>query len=316
MRILILAGTALLLVGGGFWLAQEPPVQAGTIAAAPAAAAAPVEAPAESPAESAEDSDLAEADLYVPEGYTLRPQAEEQQQSFEAPEQVLTPGTDYAAVIETNRGRMVADLYETRTSQTVNNFVFLAQNRFYDGVVFHRVLDDFMAQTGDPSGTGRGGPGYEFEDEIVEGLSHDQPGVLSMANAGPGTNGSQFFITLTATSWLDGAHTIFGEVTEGLEVLDALSRIDPQQPNAFVPIDGTLASLSAQGIELSGEPESTLEAYLTERLGVVPQIGESFSLDGYNAAIGQDRQTGETVAGFWSPPDLIERLYIIERPQD
>jgi cyclophilin family peptidyl-prolyl cis-trans isomerase len=177
------------------------------------------------------------------------------------------------------------------------------------------VLEGFMAQTGDPTGTGRGGPGYVFEDEIVESLGHDEPGTLSMANAGPGSNGSQFFITFAPAPWLDGAHTVFGGVVEGLEVLDALERIDPGQPSAFTTLDDTLENLSAQGIELSGSPETTLEAYISEALGAVPGIGESFSLDGYSAATGQNRETNETVVGFWPQADVIDRLFIIQRPR-
>ena len=112
---------------------------------------------------------------------------------------------------------------------TVNNFVFLARNHYYDGIIFHRVLEGFMAQTGDPTGTGSGGPGYEFEDEFGEGLTHEKRGILSMANAGPGTNGSQFFITFDATPWLDGKHSIFGTVLEGDDVLGNLQLIDPSQ---------------------------------------------------------------------------------------
>ncbi len=127
------------------------------------------------------------------------------------------------------------DLHQDEVPRTVNNFVFLARNRYYDGIVFHRVLEDFMAQTGDPTGTGRGGPGYQFDDEIDPNLTHDQPGVLSMANSGPNTNGSQFFITFVATPWLDGRHTVFGRVIEGLDVLDQLTRIDPSQAGSEQP---------------------------------------------------------------------------------
>ncbi len=151
---------------------------------------------------------------------------------FERAQDVLQPGTDYRALIHTSKGDMVIDLYQDRAPATVNNFVFLALERFYDGVPFHRVLDGFMAQTGDPTGTGRGGPGYSFPDELHPELRHDGKGVLSMANAGPDTNGSQFFITFDATPWLDGRHAVFGRVIEGHEVLDALQRIDPSRPGA------------------------------------------------------------------------------------
>ena len=139
---------------------------------------------------------------------------------------------DYYAIIKTEKGTIKARLYDDLVPMTVNNFVYLARKGFYDGVIFHRVIEDFMAQTGDPTGTGTGGPGYRFADEFVPELKHDAPGILSMANAGPNTNGSQFFITFRPTPWLDGRHTVFGKVVEGLEVLDKITRRDPQDPNA------------------------------------------------------------------------------------
>jgi cyclophilin family peptidyl-prolyl cis-trans isomerase len=119
----------------------------------------------------------------------------------------------------TAKGEMSIELFATKTPKTVNNFVFLSRQGYYDGVTFHRVIEDFMAQGGDPTGTGTGGPGYKFEDEFDPSLKHDKQGVLSMANAGPGTNGSQFFITHLPTPHLDGKHSVFGQVTEGLDVL-------------------------------------------------------------------------------------------------
>lgn len=173
---------------------------------------------------------------YSKEGYkTSDPLGETRQTNFSRAEQVLEPGKDYLAVIETNKGRIVAELFAEDAPQTVNNFVFLARNGYYDGVVFHRVLEDFMAQTGDPTGTGRGGPGYTFGDETRNGRTHTGKGVLSMANAGPGTNGSQFFLTFIPTPWLDGKHTVFGQITEGLDVLDTLQRIDPMRPSGVEP---------------------------------------------------------------------------------
>ncbi|MBM11818.1 MAG: peptidylprolyl isomerase [Chloroflexi bacterium] len=123
----------------------------------------------------------------------------------------------------TNNGNMVIDLFADQAPLTVNNFIFLANDGYYDGVTFHRVIPSFMIQGGDPTGTGGGGPGYQFQDEIVAGLSFDQPGRLAMANAGPGTNGSQFFVTTVPTPHLDGNHTIFGQVREGQEVANAIS---------------------------------------------------------------------------------------------
>jgi len=142
------------------------------------------------------------------------------------------------AEFNTNKGSFIAELYFKETPTTVANFVALAEGeghsmvdstfkgkKFYDGLVFHRVIKDFMIQGGDPTGTGSGDPGYKFPDEIVDSLSHDVKGTLSMANAGPGTNGSQFFITLAPTPWLDGKHTIFGKVLEGQTVVDSIGTV-------------------------------------------------------------------------------------------
>jgi cyclophilin family peptidyl-prolyl cis-trans isomerase len=149
-----------------------------------------------------------------------------------APEMEIDPTKYYYATLKTMRGDIKVQLFADRAPITVNNFVFLARQGFYDNTVFHRVLDGFMAQAGDPTGSGAGGPGYQFEDEFFPGLVFDRPGLLAMANAGPGTNGSQFFITFAATDWLNGGHTIFGEVIEGEEVLSSLTRRDPStQPD-------------------------------------------------------------------------------------
>lgn len=154
-------------------------------------------------------------------------------QKFDSPpEQTIDPQAEYVAHIHTDKGEIVAELAADKAPKTVNNFVFLAQEGFYDGVVFHRVIDDFMAQTGDPTGTGRGGPGYRFDDEFHPDLRHDGPGVLSMANAGPNTNGSQFFITHRATPWLDDKHAVFGHVVEGMDVVNSIPARDPGNPNA------------------------------------------------------------------------------------
>ena len=149
-------------------------------------------------------------------------------QTFEAPEQVLEEGVDYRAVLCTAAGPIYVDLLEDYAPVTVNSFVFLAQQGFYDNTTFHRVIEDFMAQGGDPQGTGTGGPGYNFQDEFVGFLHFDRPGWLAMANAGPGTNGSQFFITTAPTPHLDYRHTIFGEVLEGQENVENLTLRDPQ----------------------------------------------------------------------------------------
>lgn len=121
--------------------------------------------------------------------------------------------------IETTLGDIYADLYPTEAPKTVQNFVTLAKKGFYEGIIFHRVIPNFMIQTGDPTGTGMGGPGYKFKDEFSPKLRHDKPGVLSMANSGPNTNGSQFFITEVPTPWLDDRHSVFGQVTQGMDVV-------------------------------------------------------------------------------------------------
>jgi peptidyl-prolyl cis-trans isomerase B (cyclophilin B) len=120
----------------------------------------------------------------------------------------------YSATIDTSRGTIKVDLFPKDAPKTVNNFVFLARDKFYDGTKFHRVIPDFMIQGGDPEGTGRGGPGYKFGDEVGPGKPRHKAGSLSMANAGPNTNGSQFFITHVVTDWLDGKHTVFGQVRD------------------------------------------------------------------------------------------------------
>lgn len=144
----------------------------------------------------------------------------------------IDPQKSYTATIQTGEGDIVLQLFAEKTPNTVNNFVFLAREGFYDSVVFHRVIENFMVQGGDPTGTGSGGPGYSFEDEFHPELRHDGPGVLSMANAGPNTNSSQFFITHVATPWLDGKHSVFGRVTGGLDVLMAIPVRDPAQSHA------------------------------------------------------------------------------------
>jgi len=132
------------------------------------------------------------------------------------------------AVIETNMGTIEIELFADQTPKTVENFIGLSEKGYYNGVIFHRVIDNFMIQGGDPTGTGRGGESFwggKFADEFVPTLKHDGPGILSMANAGPNTNGSQFFITLVATPWLDGKHTVFGKVINGMDVVFAIGKV-------------------------------------------------------------------------------------------
>ena len=148
------------------------------------------------------------------------------------PEMVIDPKKKYTAHMETDKGTMVIELFADKTPKTVNNFVFLAREGFYDGIIFHRVIANFMVQGGDPTGTGSGGPGYKFGDEFHPSLKHNKRGILSMANAGPGTNGSQFFITHGPTPHLDNHHTVFGQVIEGEAVLMSIPARDPGNRNA------------------------------------------------------------------------------------
>ena len=147
-----------------------------------------------------------------------------------APAMSLDPRTEYRARLETELGTMAIRLFADRAPRTVNNFVFLCREGFYDGTIFHRVIEGFMAQGGDPTGAGTGGPGYRFEDEFHPELAHSRAGIVSMANAGPNTNGSQFFITLAPTPWLDRKHSVFGEVSEGMQVLQSIRPRDPSRP--------------------------------------------------------------------------------------
>jgi len=135
----------------------------------------------------------------------------------------------YTATFTTDKGDIVIRLFADKVPTTVNNFVFLAREGYYDGTIFHRVINNFMAQGGDPTGTGRGGPGYQFKDEFHKDLRHSKPGILSMANAGANTNGSQFFITHVPTPHLDNRHSVFGEVIEGMDVVFAIPERDPMR---------------------------------------------------------------------------------------
>jgi peptidyl-prolyl cis-trans isomerase B (cyclophilin B) len=143
-----------------------------------------------------------------------------------APPMKIDPNRSYTATIDTSRGTIVADLFPKEAPGTVNNFVFLVNEGFYDGLKFHRVIPDFMIQGGDPAGNGTGGPGYKFADELKPGFRKHAIGSLSMANAGPNTNGSQFFITHIATDWLNGKHTVFGQVTKGQDIVNAVKQGD------------------------------------------------------------------------------------------
>ena len=154
------------------------------------------------------------------------------QQWSQPPAMEIDPRKSYTATFHTDQGDIKTKLFADKTPKTVNNFVFLSRQGFYDGTIFHRVIKDFMAQGGDPSGTGMGGPGYRFADEFHPSLQHSGPGTLSMANAGPNTNGSQFFITHVATPWLDNKHTVFGQVVDGMDVVLQSPERDPRSSKA------------------------------------------------------------------------------------
>jgi cyclophilin family peptidyl-prolyl cis-trans isomerase len=165
----------------------------------------------------------------------------EKQQYDDCPPMTIDQTKDYVGTIETEKGDITIELYAEEAPLAVNSFVFLAQDGWYDNVTFHRVVPGFVAQAGDPSGTGMGGPGYVFDNEISPDLKFDQPGLLGMANSGPGTNGSQFFITHTSTPHLDGSYTIFGRVISGMNVVESLTPRDPSQSSDLPPGDMILS---------------------------------------------------------------------------
>jgi cyclophilin family peptidyl-prolyl cis-trans isomerase len=161
----------------------------------------------------------------------------EKHQYDECPSMTIDADKKYLATLETEKGDIVIELYPDVAPRAVNNFIFLARDGWYDGVTFHRVLEGFVAQGGDPSGTGLGGPGYVFENEVSPDLVFDGPGILAMANAGPDTNGSQFFITYSAAPQLDGGYTIFGRVIAGMDVVEKLTPRDPSKGVGLPPGD-------------------------------------------------------------------------------
>ncbi len=161
----------------------------------------------------------------------------EKQQYEDCPPMTIDQTKEYIATIETEKGDITIELYAEEAPLAVNSFIFLAQDGWYDNVTFHRVVPGFVAQAGDPSGTGMGGPGYVFDNEVSPDLKFDQPGVLGMANSGPGTNGSQFFITHTSVPHLDGSYTIFGRVISGMDVVESLTPRDPSQSSDSSPGD-------------------------------------------------------------------------------
>ena len=148
----------------------------------------------------------------------------------------IDPAAKYTATFDTSKGKIVCELFAKDAPKTVNNFVFLAREGFYDGTQFHRVIKDFMVQGGDPTASGRGGPGYKFEDETKGNPNRHKIGSLSMANAGPNTNGSQFFLCTSKTAWLDGKHVVFGSVISGYEVVKAIEKVGSQSGTTRQPV--------------------------------------------------------------------------------
>lgn len=195
------------------------------------------------------------------------PAEEPANREFEAAEEVLETGVDYRAIFCTDAGPIYIDLYERYTPVTVNNFIFLAEQGYYNNIIFHRVIADFMAQGGDPTATGGGGPGYQFQDEFVGFLTFDSPGLLAMANAGPGTNGSQFFITTAPTPHLNFAHTIFGEVLEGQESVDNIQLRDPEQGGVATTLQAVVIVTDPATVETTFvEDEPATEADVVDSM--------------------------------------------------
>lgn len=242
LTALLLITLILLAACGG----NEEPAASADSAASPAAESttvdgnnansAPETATTPAPAEAAATQDVVvpPPDIAEPGPASTVMPIERNAMYTVTPAMEIDPAKYYYATFKTNRGDIKVQLFADRAPLTVNNFVFLARQGFYDNTSFHRVLDGFMAQGGDPTGSGAGGPGYQFADEFFPGLVFDRPGLLAMANSGPGTNGSQFFITFVPTPHLNELHTIFGEVIEGEEVLSRLTRRDPSQQPSFV----------------------------------------------------------------------------------
>jgi cyclophilin family peptidyl-prolyl cis-trans isomerase len=202
------------------------------------------------------------------------------------PEMTIDPTKIYLATMKTEKGDIKIELFADKAPITVNNFIFLAEQGYYDDTTFHRVISDFMAQGGDPTGTGTGGPGYQFEDEIVPGLTFDDAGYLAMANSGTDTNGSQFFITYVSTPHLNGYHTIFGKVVEGMDVLTALT---PRNPTERPDFEGD----SLLTVEIEEIPESILPTPTPTSIPVVPEPESDRPLASLTIAERENLYTGK-----------------------
>lgn len=210
--------------------------------------------------------------------------------------------SDPTVRITTNMGVIEARLFASKAPKTVSNFVELARKGFYNGIIFHRVIPDFMVQTGDPKGDGTGGPGYSFADEIVPDLKHDKAGILSMANAGPDTNGSQFFITVKPTPHLDGRHAVFGEVTKGLENVIAISKVKtvndrPEKPVKMekVEIIGDFKPVTVEKIrEMSEDDLRKMAQAPVDKL--LKKIGEAQGLGSFKKSVIKNARSKGTKA--------------------
>jgi cyclophilin family peptidyl-prolyl cis-trans isomerase len=208
------------------------------------------------------------------------------------PEMTIDPEAIYVATLKTEKGDIVIELLADIAPVTVNNFVFLAREGYYDNTTFHRVIEGFMAQSGDPTGTGAGGPGYVFEDEFAPGVRFDQAGLLAMANGGPGTNGSQFFITYAEAEHLNMRHTIFGRVIEGMDVALALTRRDPENNPDFE--GDTLITVEIEQVEQSRLPEPVAES-TEEAIVPVPQDGRPLA----------QLEIADRADLFTGPPEMV-----------
>jgi cyclophilin family peptidyl-prolyl cis-trans isomerase len=235
--------------------------------------------------------------------------AEPATRSFTEAEQVLQPGVDYRAVFCTDAGPVYIDLLEDYAPVTVNNFVFLAEQGYYNNTTFHRVIQDFMVQGGDPTATGTGGPGYQFQDEFLPFIRFDKPGLLAMANAGPGTNGSQFFITTVPTPHLNDLHTIFGVVLEGQESVTGIRLRDPQtDPEPGTSLNAVVIVTDAAAVQTTYEAAATstqadVQAVLDT---VTAEVANVSTLLGLNEEL-SGMFTAEETAAF-APEGLRERF--------
>lgn len=252
---------------------------------------------------------------------------EPESRQFSGAEQVLEEGLDYRAIFCTEKGAVYVDLFEEYTPNTVNNFVFLAESGFYNNSIFHRVIADFMAQGGDPVGNpaGTGGPGYQFEDEVRPFLGMYSEGWLAMANAGPGTNGSQFFLTRAATTWLHGAHTVFGKVLEGQDVINNLTEVegtgegDALNTILIITDPSSVAStFEAEAIPSAEDIQATIESFFADDDSLQQVDGYAYT-DVESAIADFDGAASETIqslyethgflfdaGGFWAAAQCAE----------